>query len=88
MNQTTSDHERAFMADSSIRESRLRHDCERRGWRLVKSWRSEEDASGSGGFMVIESVTGAVVAGGSPRAFSMTHDDVRNLAVRPKRTRR
>jgi hypothetical protein len=75
------------MADSSIRESRLRRDCEHRGWELVKFLRSEEDAGGSGEFTIIESVTGAVMARGSPRAFSMTLDDVRNfLAARPKRT--
>jgi hypothetical protein len=51
--------------------------------------RSEEDAGGSGEFTIIESVTGAVMAGGSPCEFSMTLDDVRNfLAAWPKRTRR
>jgi hypothetical protein len=74
------------MADYSIRESRLRHDCERHGWRLMKSRRGEED---TGGFMIVESLTGAVLAGGRPRAFSMTIDEVRDyLAARPKRTRR
>jgi len=74
------------MADYSIRESRLRHDCERHGWRLMKSRRSEEDA---GGFMIVESLSGAVLAGGRPRAFSLTIDEVRDyLAARPKRRTR
>jgi hypothetical protein len=52
----------------------------------MKSRRSEEDA---GGFMIVESLTGAVLVGGRPRAFSMTLDEVRDyLAARPKRTRR
>jgi len=74
------------MTDYSIRESRLRHDCERYGWRLMKSRRSEEDA---GGFMIVESLTGTVLAGGNPRAFSMTLEEVKDyLEARPKRTRR
>jgi hypothetical protein len=84
-----SGHERVFMGDFSIRESRLRYDCERHGWRLMESRRSEEEASSSGGFMIVESLTGAVLAGGSPRAFSMTLEEVKDyLAARPKRTRR
>ena len=77
------------MADYSNRESRLRNDCERHGWRLMKSRRSEEGNTGSGGFMIVESLTGAVLAGGRPRAFSMTIDEVKDyLAARPSRTRR
>ena len=42
-----------------------------------------------GGFMIVESLTGAVLAGGSPQAFSMTLDEAKDyLAARPKRTRR
>ena len=77
------------MADYSVREGRLRSDCERHGWRLIKSRRSEETASEAGNFMIVESLTGAVLAGGSPHAFSMTLDEVKDyLAARPKRTRR
>jgi len=77
------------MTDYSIRESRLRHDCERHGWRPIKSRRSEEGANDTGGFMIVESLTGAILAGGRPRAFSMTLDEVKGyLAARPKRTRR
>jgi hypothetical protein len=73
------------MADYSIRESRLRHDCERHGWRLMKSRHGEE---GAGGFMIVDSLTGTVLAGGGPNAFSMTIEDVKNyLAARLKRTR-
>jgi hypothetical protein len=51
----------------------------------MKSRRSEEDA---GGFMIVESLTGAVLAGGSPHAFSMTLEEVKDyLAAGPKRTR-
>lgn len=76
------------MADYSIRESRLRHDCERHGWRLMKSRRSEGGDSGSGGFMIVDSLTGTVLAGGRPRAFSMTIDEVRDyLAARSKGAR-
>jgi hypothetical protein len=51
----------------------------------MKSRRSEED---SGGFMIVDSLTGAVLAGGSPRAFSMTLDEVKNyLTARSKGTR-
>ena len=75
-----------LMADYSVREGRLRSDCERHGWRLVKSRRSEKE---TGSFMIVESLTGAVLAGGSPHAFSMTLDEVKDyLAARPKRTRR
>jgi len=74
------------MADYSVREGRLRSDCERHGWRLMKSRRSEKEA---GSFMIVESLTGTVLAGGSPHAFSMTLDEVKDyLAARPKRTRR
>jgi len=77
------------MADYSVREGRLRSDCERHGWRLIKSRRSEEGANDTGGFMIVESLTGSVLAGGSPHAFSMTIDEVKDyLAARPKRTRR
>ena len=77
------------MADYSVREGRLRSDCERHGWRLIKSRRSEEGANDTGGFMIVESLTGSVLAGGSPQAFSLTIDEVRDyLAARPKRTRR
>ena len=83
------EHGQVVMTNYSIRESRLRHDCERHGWRLMKSRRSEESDSGSGGFMIVESLTGAVLAGGSPHAFSMTLDEVKDyLAARHKRTRR
>jgi hypothetical protein len=75
------------MADYSIREDRLRVDCERRGWRLMKSRRGEE-GGGSGGFMIVDALTGTVLAGGRPRAFSMTIDEVRDyLAARSKGTR-
>ena len=74
------------MADKSVREGRLRSDCERHGWRLVKSRRSEKEA---GSFMIVESLTGSVLAGGSPHAFSMTLEEVGDyLAARPMRTRR
>ena len=77
------------MADYSIRENRLRVACESRGWRLMKSRLSEEGASGSGGFMIVESLTGTVLAGGSPHVFSMTLGEVKDyLAARPKRKRR
>ena len=76
------------MADYSVQEGRLRSDCERHGWRLMKSRRSEEGA-GFGAFMIVESHTGAVLAGGSPHAFSMTLDEVKDyLVARPNRTRR
>jgi len=77
------------MADYSVREGHLRSDCERHGWRLMKSRRSEEGANGSGGFMIVESLTGIVLAGASPHAFCMTLEEVKDyLAARPKRTRR
>lgn len=64
-------------------------DCERHGWRPMKSRRSEEDANRSGGFMMVESLTGTVLAGGNPHAFSMTLDEVGDyVAARLKRTRR
>jgi hypothetical protein len=69
---------RVVLADYSIRESRLRHDCERHGWRLLKSRHGEE---GSGGFMIVDSLTGTVLAGGSPHAFSMTLEEVRDSVV-------
>ena len=76
------------MADYSIREARIRGDCERRAWRLMKSRRSEDSDSGSGGFMIVDALTGTVLAGGKPRAFSMTLNDVRDyLAARSKGTR-
>ena len=76
------------MAAYSIREGRLRGDCERRGWRLMKSRRGEEGDSGSGGFMIVDALTGTVLAGGKPRAFSMTIDEIRDyLAARSKGTR-
>jgi len=76
------------VADYSIREARLRGDCERRGWRLMRSRRSEEGGSDSGGFMIVDALTGTVLAGGRPRAFSMTIDEVGDyLAARSKGTR-
>lgn len=73
------------MADYSVREGRVRHDCERHGWRLMKSRHGED---GAGGFMIIDSLTGTVLAGGSLRAFSMTLDEVRDyVAARSKGTR-
>ena len=74
------------MTDYSVREGRLRSDCERHGWRLVKSRRSEKEA---GSFMIVESTTGSVLAGGNLHAFSMTLEEVTDyLAARPMRTRR
>jgi hypothetical protein len=71
-----------------MRENRLRGECERHGWRLMKSRRSEDGDSSFGGFMIVGSITGTVLAGGRSHAFSMTLDEVKEyLAARPKRTR-
>jgi hypothetical protein len=79
---------KVIMADYSIREGRLRGDCERRGWRLMKSRRGEEGDTGSGSFMIVDVLTGTVLAGGRPRAFSMTIEEVEHyLAARSKGTR-
>ena len=76
------------MADSSNGEARLRGNCEHRGWRLMRSRRSKEGGSDLGGFMIVDALTGTVLAGGRPRAFSMTIDEVRDyLAARSKGTR-
>jgi hypothetical protein len=76
------------MADCSNLEGRLRGDCERRGWRLMQSRRGEEDNRSCGGFMIVDALTGTVLAGGRPRAFSMTIEEVRDyLAARSKGTR-
>ena len=75
------------MADYAIREGRLRSDCERRGWRLMKSRRSEEGDGDCGGFMIVDALSGTVLAG-RPRASSMTIEEVRDyLAARSKGTR-
>jgi hypothetical protein len=76
------------MADYAIREGRLRSDCERRGWRLMKSRHREEGDGDCGGFMIVDALSGTVLAGGRPRAFSMTIDEVKDyLAARSKGTR-
>ena len=70
------------MADYSTREARQRHDCERHGWRLMKSRHGEE---GAGGCMIVDSLIGTVLAGGSPYAFSMTLEEGKDyLAAQPK----
>ena len=66
-----------------IRESRPTS-CMRAPWLAADeiSNASEEDA---GGFMIVDPLTSAVLAGGSPQAFSMTLDEVKDYsAARPK----
>ena len=54
----------------------------------MKSRHSEEGDSDAGGFMIVEALSGVVLSGGRPHAFSMTLEEVKDyLAARPKRTR-
>jgi hypothetical protein len=51
----------------------------------MKSRHSEEGDGDAGGFMIVDATTGSVLAGGRPRAFSMTIDEVGDyLAARSK----
>jgi hypothetical protein len=64
------------MSAEKIRENRLRRVLQRRGYQLQKSKRRDPNAFDFGGYMIIDPQTGAVVAGGSPRPFSLDLDDV------------
>ena len=59
-----------------VRENRLRRMGERQGLRLSKSRRRDPRALDYGGYMLIDIYTNAVVAGGSPIAYTLSLDDV------------
>ena len=57
-------------------ENRLRRALNRRGLTLTRSRRRDPAALDFGGYMILDTETNAVVAGGSPRPFFMTLADV------------
>lgn len=64
------------MTAEKVRENRLRRMAERQGLRLEKSRRRDPRALDYGGYMLVEEASGAVVAGESPRPYSLNVDQV------------
>ena len=64
------------MTEEKIRENRFRRMLQRRGLLLSRSRRRDPKAIDFSGYMIVDSSTNTVVAGGSPYAFSMSLDDV------------
>ena len=67
MNTETQDH---------IIERRARRVAKAQGYSLVKSRARDPRSYQFGGYMIVDDHLNAVVAGGSPLAYSMTLDDV------------
>jgi phosphotransacetylase len=62
--------------DPKVRENRLRRMAERQGLNLCKSRRRDYRALDFGRWMIKDGDTDAVVAGATPRAYSLSIDDV------------
>jgi hypothetical protein len=60
----------------SMRESRARRAIARIGYSLAKSRRRDDRYPDFGLFHIVDPYRNAVIAGGSPWAFSMSLDDV------------
>jgi hypothetical protein len=59
-----------------VRTNRLRRAAARQGLQLVKSRRRDPRALDYGGWMITELSTNTIVAGATPREYSMSLDDV------------
>jgi len=57
-------------------ENRLRRVLARRGYRLEKSRRRDQQAIDYGGYMIIETSTNSAILGASPHPYSATLDEV------------
>lgn len=66
----------AQRTDEAHREARLRRRAARRGWRIEKSRGRNPQAAGFGGYMLVDTATNTVVAGGHPFAYSLNLDAV------------
>jgi len=64
------------MAEEKVLENRLRRTLNRRGYVLHKSRRRDAKAFDFGGYMIVDGNSDSVVAGSTPRAFSMSLQDV------------
>ena len=82
------------MTDEKVLENRLRRIAERRGWRLEKSRRRDPNAVDFGGYMLVDDMKNAVIAGGDPFAYSLDLSQVEDWlattsksgALKPKKT--
>ena len=73
------------MSDGTkVRENRLRRAAERQGLQLQRSRRRDRLAIDFGGYMLIDVIGNFVVAGGSPRPFSMSLDQVETWLAIPR----
>ncbi len=64
------------MTEEKVMENRFRRALARRGYSLQKSRRRDPRALDYGGYMIIDPGTNSVIAGGSPREFSMSLSEV------------
>lgn len=62
--------------EDKVRANRLRRAAARQGLQLIKSRRRDPRALDYGGWMITELSTSTVVAGATPREYSMSLDDV------------
>lgn len=68
--------------EDKVRANRLRRAAARQGLQLIKSRRRDPRALDYGGWMITELSTNTVVAGATPREFSMSLDDVERYLTR------
>lgn len=58
------------------RENRVRRVAQRRGLRLDKSRRRDVDATGFGGYMLVDTIRDRVIVGNARHEFDATLDDI------------
>lgn len=68
--------------EDKVRANRLRRAAARQGLQLIKSRRRDPRALDFGGWMIVEISTNKVVAGATPREYSMSLDDVESYLTR------
>lgn len=75
------------MTAEKVLENKLRRMALRQGLRLEKSRRRDPHAVDFGGFMLVDVETNALVAGGSPVAYSMSAQEVQAWLASDKSVR-
>jgi hypothetical protein len=68
--------EKMTPVEYKIFENRLRRMAERQGFQLSKSRLRDPRAIGFGGYMIVNSKTNSIEAGGHPNVHSMNLDEV------------
>lgn len=66
-----------------VQENRIRRMAARQGLTLAKSRRRDPHATDYGGYMLIDTATNAVVAGGDPAAYSLSLAEAEKWLVEP-----